>query len=95
MPIQPQTALTSLRGGPEQPTNETSVELHDRLDGHYTTVYGRHRYDHVSGPSVGDGGPRYDRAVSIIGIRGDDGWKVYAQKLDTGHAMSIRSVHEI
>ncbi len=80
-----------------QPNGETSVQLDTRLTGNYTAVYGRDRYDHVNPahPVTDAGGPAYDRSVTIIGVRRNGRWKVYAQKLDPLNSYSIRSVHRI
>lgn len=52
-------------------------------------VYGKNDYDHRTA------GGHMDRNVSIIGIRQNNVWKIYAQKHDILNQQSTMSVHRI
>ncbi len=69
---------------------ETGEELHDRLvrEGH-DAVYGKRAYNHR------DPRGNIDREVSVIGVRKDGSWQIFAQKLEPTNQYAIRSVHKI
>ena len=75
-----------------QPNGEASTALNNRLIGGHGAVYGRNDYGHLSDPHTAGS---YDRTVTIIGVRRNQKWKVYTQKLGTLRSMSIRSVHQL
>ncbi len=75
-----------------QPNGESGTALNNRMLGQHDAVYGRNNYSHLHDAANVNS---FDRTVTIIGVRRNGEWKVYAQKLDTMQAMSIRSVHRI
>jgi len=66
----------------------TSTALYNNLINAYPnhSVYGRGNYNHMTGGF-------YDRTVSIVGIRRNNSWKLYAQKHDSMHQQAMLSVH--
>ena len=75
-----------------QPNGETAVQLETRIAPNYQHVYGMTRYDHTA-PTLS--GPKSDRTVTIVGVRVNGAWKIYAQKLDLMHNYAVKSVNRI
>jgi hypothetical protein len=71
---------------PNQGEGEDGLALNERMKGEGRATYGRQSYDIER------------RAVNIIGVRLNDGWHIWTQKLDRfphNAEHRIRSVHEI
>jgi len=75
-----------------QPNGETGAMLNARLLGLHAAVYGRNNYGHLHDPANPGS---FDRSVTIVGVRRNGQWKVYAQKLDGFASWSVRSAHRI
>ncbi len=73
-----------------RPAGDASVALHDAaLQLGVSRAYGRRDYEH----EVPGGG--YDRSVTIVGVRRNGQWKIYAQQADMMRTYSVVSVHRI
>lgn len=72
------------------PVGESGLVLHNRLvtAGH-TTVYGHGRYNKVNDAGF------LVRNVTVIGIRKDSGWQVFAQKRDNPNRLKVLSLSRI